>query len=92
MAPEVNSTPQTLTSQNDTAVVRGVRTGFQTVIGTSFLFVVGLWLVIWNVPGVPVAVIAYVYNNLPATLLGIGLPTAVVSFIWNVLRSDVRNW
>lgn len=77
---------------NDTAVIRGVRTGLQTIVGTFVTFIVGLVLVVWKVPGVSDAVVNYVGANLPVVLLSVGIPTGLVSFVWNILRKDVRNW
>lgn len=77
---------------NDTALVRGVRTSIQAALATLLTFSVGCIFAVWNVPGVPDALLSYIYNNLPQCLMAIGLPTGIVSFIWNVLRPNVRNW
>lgn len=84
-------TPQP-NNNNDTALVRGVRTGLQTSLGVIVTFFIGLFLAVWNVPGVPMTVLDYMSQNFPATLAAVGIPSGIVAFIWNVLRKDVKNW
>lgn len=64
-----------------TPVVKGVRTGIQSIIGA----VVGLVLVVWAVPGVPEAVTAYLQANWFLILLGIGVPSGFVAWLQNRL-------
>lgn len=72
---------------NDSAVMRGVRTGLQAVIG----FVVGLFATVWAVPGVPTAVTNYLSHNVVQLALVFGVPAGVAGFVWNALRKDVPN-
>jgi len=72
----------------DTALVRGVRTVFQTIIGAF----VGLVAVVWAVPGVPEAVTTYLSTNLVQLLLVVGIPAGLTSFVWNLLRPSVKNF
>lgn len=62
-----------------TAVGKGIRTGFQSILGS----VIGLVVVVWAVPGVPEAVINYVTNNWLPILLTIGVPSGFVAFVQN---------
>lgn len=71
----------------DTAVMRGVRTGIQAIIG----FLTGLIAVVWAVPGVPEAVQTYLGNNVVQLALGIGVPAGIAGFVWNYFRKDVEN-
>jgi hypothetical protein len=87
MAP-TQMTPTTPVNQsNDTALVRGVRTIFQTIIGAF----VGLIVAVWAVPGVPETVTHYISSNMVQLLLVVGIPSGVASFIWNLLRPSVKN-
>lgn len=74
-----------MTPQTNTPAVKGVRTFFQTLGG---LFV-GLLLAVWNVPGVPEAIVAYTKANfipLFMTLLVIvGLPSGLIAYFQNRL-------
>lgn len=72
---------------SDTAVMRGVRTGLQAIIG----LLAGLVAVVWAVPGVPQAVQTYLGNNVVQLALGVGIPAGIAGFIWNLLRKDVKN-
>lgn len=76
----------------DSATGRGLKTAVQALIG----FVVGLVVVVWQVPGVPQAVVNYTQHHFVEILLSVGAPTAVASgvtsFIWNVLRKRVPNY
>lgn len=72
----------------DSATGRGVKTAVQAMVG----FLVGLFLAIWTVPGVPEVVTAYAKENLVSVLLVVGVPSGLVSFGWNYFRKDVNNW
>lgn len=72
---------------SDTAVMRGVRTAIQAVIG----FTVGLVGVVWAVPGVPQAVQTYVGDNAVTLALAVGVPAGVAGFVWNLFRKNVKN-
>jgi hypothetical protein len=69
----------------DNAVVRGIRTAIQAIIGAF----VGLVLVVWAVPGVPEAVGNYLLDNFIPVALAVGIPSGLAGFIWNALRKDV---
>lgn len=71
----------------DSAVMRGLRTGVQAIIG----FLVGLVVVVWQVPTVPEVVMSYVTNNIGALMAALGVSAGVVSFVWNFFRKDVPN-
>lgn len=74
-----------MNQETKTPVVKGVRTFFQALGG---LFV-GLVLAVWNVPGVPETVSAYVQANFVPLFLGlvtfVGLPTGVIAWLQNKL-------
>jgi hypothetical protein len=94
MATEANN-PSSNNPQHDkgdTALVRGARTGIQGFIGTIVTFLVGLVMAVWNVPGVPEALLNYVGNNLILVAAAVALPVGVVSFVWNLIRPNVKNW
>lgn len=75
--------------QNDSATGRAIKTAVQAIIG----FMVGLFIAVWAVPGVPDAVWSYIQSNLLQVLLAVGLPAGVTSLVWNVIfRPDVRNY
>lgn len=75
------------TLSKDSALARGIRTAVQAAVG----FFIGLIVVVWNVPGVPSAVVNYLAENAFPFALALGLPAGLVSFVWNVLRKDVPN-
>ena len=77
----------TVTTNNDSALVRSVRTFLQTLIGV----VIGLFVVVWAVPGVPHVVYSYLMDNVVPIALSVGIPSGVASFLWNILRKDVPN-
>lgn len=64
-----------------TPLNKGVRTAVQSILGA----LVGLIVVVWGVPGVPEAVIAYVQDNLIQILLAIGVPSGLVAWGQNQL-------
>ncbi len=64
-----------------TPLVKGVRTGIQSMIGA----VVGLIVVVWAVPGVPEAVVHYLQTYWLPILLGIGVPSGLVAWLQNKL-------
>jgi len=64
-----------------TPVVKGVRTGFQAIVGS----VIGLITVVWAVPGVPEAVVAYLQANWFLIVLAIGVPSGFVAWLQNRL-------
>lgn len=76
----------------DSAASRGIKTALQAL----FTFVVGLLVVIYQVPGVPETIINYTWQHLPDVLLSVGIPmtigTGLVSFLYNVIfrRRDVQ--
>ena len=72
----------------DTALMRGVRTAIQAFIGV----VVGLFTTIWSVPGVSEATVHYLGENALPLALAFGIPAGIASFIWNYLRKDVPNY
>lgn len=72
----------------DTALIRGVRTAIQAVIG----FVTGLVVVVWNVPGVPEAVVSYTSNNIVQLAAAFGISSGLAAFVWNFFRKDVSNF
>lgn len=71
------------TPTTDSATFRGLMTALQALI----TFVIGLAFAIWQVPGVPVAIQNFVWNNGPLTLAAFGIPlilgTGVISFLIN---------
>lgn len=67
--------------KKDSALWRGTVTALQAV----FAFLVGLIAVVWNVDGVPQAVVAYTQNNLPELLALFGLGTGLTSFLFNLI-------
>ena len=56
--------------EQDSATGRGIKTAIQATIG--FLF--GLVVVVWNVPGVPDAIIEYTEKNWMQIALAGGVP------------------
>jgi len=72
----------------DTALMRGVRTAIQAIIG----FVTGLVVVVWQVPGVPEAVVNYTSSNLVQLAGAFGISAGLVAFVWNFFRKDVTNF
>ena len=84
---------QTVYSTNsDTALVRGIRTGIQGALGVLASFLVGFILQVWNVPGVPEAVLDYLQAHLTDAMTSVGIGSGVAAFIWNALRSNIKNW
>ena len=65
----------------NTPAGKGVRTGFQAVIGV----VIGLFTAVWAVDGVPEVVIAYVRDNWFIIALAFGIPSGIVAWIQNRL-------
>lgn len=70
-----------------TPAQRGWRTLIQGLGGA----VVGLFAAVWNVPGVPDAVVGYAQKNfvpLLVTFIGlVGVPTALISYVQNKLEA-----
>lgn len=74
--------------EQDSSTGRALKTAVQAAIG----FIVGLFVVVWAVPGVPDAVAAYAKDNLVPVALAFGIPSGIASFVWNYLRRDVENY
>ena len=72
----------------DSAAGRGIKTAAQAIIG----FCVGLVVVVWNVPGVPDAIVEYTKDHLGEILLLVGVPAGIISTVWNLFRPSVRNY
>ena len=72
----------------DSAAGRGIKTAAQAIIG----FFVGLVVVVWNVPGVPDAIVEYTKDHLGEILLLVGVPAGIISTVWNLFRPSVRNY
>lgn len=68
-----------------TPTQKGVRTFFQTLGG----LLVGLILAVWNVPGVPEAIVAYAKTNFVALFMSlivlVGLPSGLIAYFQNRL-------
>lgn len=79
--------------KQDSATGRGLKTGAQAGIATLVLTAIGsLAISVWNVPGVPDVVIKWAQDNAFQLAGGIGLSSGLVGYIWNLLRSDVKNY
>lgn len=63
---------------------KGLRTALQSVAGS----LVGLFVVVWAVPGVPEAVTDYTLTNWLPILLSIGVPSGFVAYIQNRAERD----
>lgn len=74
--------------QQDSAVYRAILTFLEAILG----FMVGLIVVVWQVPEVPHVVIMYVLNNLPQVLLLVGIPSGLSSLLLNLWRKNVPNY
>lgn len=72
----------------DSATGRAIKTAAQAIIGFS----IGLAIAVWTVPGVPNAVWNYVQGNLVEVLLSVGVPAGLTSLVWNLIRTDVKNY
>ena len=66
-----------------TPTQKGVRTFLQTLGG----LLVGLIMAVWNVPGVPEAIVAYVRVNFVPLFMGllvtVGIPSGLIAYIQN---------
>ena len=71
--------------QSKTPTQKGVRTFFQTLGG----LLIGLVLAVWNVPGVPEAIVAYAQVNFVplfmSLLVLVGLPSGLIAYFQNRL-------
>ena len=69
----------------DSAAGKGLMTALQSLIS----FLIGLIVTVYQVPGVPDAIINFTYNHLPEVLVNIGIPLIIgsgaTSFIINYL-------
>lgn len=72
----------------DSSTGRALKTFAQAFIG----FLVGLFVVVWHVPGVPQAVLNYLQTNAIQFALYFGVPAGVVAFVWNYFRKDIVNY
>lgn len=61
---------------------KGLRTAAQAMVG----FIVGLFVYVWAVPGVPEAVINYLSDNWLPLLLATGVPAGAVAWVQNLLE------
>jgi len=74
--------------QRDSATGRGLATVAQAIIG----FGIGLFTVVWAVPGVPDAVINYVQGHIVELAIAFGISAGAVSSIWNWFRPNIKNY
>jgi hypothetical protein len=76
---------------NDTALFRGARTSLQALVA----FVVGLFFVIWNTPGVPQNVETYIKPYELQILLWLGIPTVfgagIIAYFMNRWRGNITS-
>lgn len=73
--------------QIDSPTTKAVKTGLQAL----FTFLVGLVVTIYQVPGVPDAIVKFVYGNLATTLLGVGVPFVIGSGIASLIQNLWMN-
>lgn len=71
-----------LQASKNTPQGKGVRTGIQAFLGTAVTLIIGLFVVVWNVPGVPEAVLNYVSSNVLPLVLGGSAASGVLSGIF----------
>lgn len=76
----------------DSATARGIKTALQALI----TFLVGLVIVVANVPGVTDAVVTYSKQHFIEVAVAFGVPfsvgTGLTSFLYNwIFRSDVKT-
>lgn len=80
--------------EKDSAAFRGVKTSFQTFIGTFLIIPISnLFMKLWAVPGVPEAVQNWLIDYF--VLIGgtIGISSGITAFVWNLLlRKDVKTY
>ena len=76
--------PTTTPSPNRTSFVKGLRTAAQAIVGAC----VGLFIVVWAVPGVPEAVVHYLQANAVGLLVSIGVPSGLASWGWNAIEAS----
>ncbi len=77
----------------DSVTYKGLMTALQALIA----FLVGLVITVFNVPGVPQAIISFTVNHLPDVLFSVGVPIIVgsgaTSFIINYLfRKNIPTY
>ncbi len=77
----------------DSATWKAIMTLLQALLAFS----VGLILAVWQVPGVPKAVMDFVWNNGPTVFLSVGLPLSlgagIISFLINWLfRKGIQTY
>jgi len=76
----------------DSATARGIKTALQALV----TFLVGLVIVVFNVPGVTDAIVMYSKQHFIEVVVAFGVPfsvgTGLTSFLYNVLfRKDVKT-
>lgn len=65
--------------KKNTPTGKGIRTGIQAFFGTAITLIVGLVVVVWNVPGVPHAVLTYLNSNVVPIIFSSSSASAIVS-------------
>ncbi len=68
----------------DSATAKALRTVVQAMVG--------LFIAVWTVPGVPHAVFSYIVANMPVVLLAVGIPSGIVTFVWYFVKKEVPNY
>lgn len=72
---------------NNSPKAKGIRTSLQAFVGFVITFIVGLFAVVWAVPGVPEAVSGYLLQQAVPIAVFFGVPagavSGVVAYIWN---------
>ena len=77
----------------DSATGRGIKTAAQTGLGTLVLMAfVNLAVSVWNVPGVPEVVFAWLKENVIQIVVSLGVSSGLVTVVWNILRPSIKNY
>lgn len=77
----------------DSATGRGIKTTAQAGIATVILAaLLNLVVSVWNVPGVPPVVFAWIQSNIAQITASIGLSSGFVALIWNLFRKNVERY
>lgn len=70
-----------------TPQAKGIRTGLQAIAG----FVVGLFAVVWAVPGVPEVVSQYLLDNWLMVVASFGISTGIFAGIASWLQNRLED-
>lgn len=76
----------------DSSTGRGLKTGVQSLVGTTVLLISGLILTIKGVPGCPEALLNFARDNFGSIVGSVGISSGIISIVYNLIFTTNKNY